>query len=210
MAGRTRNLIILGAGVHSLEMMDIVERVNRVRKTWNLLGFISAEAKDVGKERGGLKIVGCPEDFAKFPDAEFVPDNEWPRHVPVPRERLTTLIDPTTFVSRAAVIGKGCVFYPHCFIGHKARIGDYVFSLAGSVVNHDDVIEDRVVIASAVTLAGHVHVEADCYLGQSATIRQYLKVGRGTMIGMGAVVVKDVEANSVMAGNPARKLRDRK
>jgi acetyltransferase-like isoleucine patch superfamily enzyme len=59
-------------------------------------------------------------------------------------------------------------------------------------------------------LAGEIHVEADCYLGQSCTVRQKLRIGRGSMVGMGAVVIADVEPNSVMVGNPARKLRERR
>ena len=60
--------------------------------------------------------------------------------------------------------------------------------------------------ASKVTLAGIVHVESGVYLGQSCTVRQCLRIGRNALIGMGAVVVKDVEAGSVMVGNPARAL----
>lgn len=63
-------------------------------------------------------------------------------------------------------------------------------------------------MCSKVTLAGVVHVEADCYLGQSCTIRQHLRIGKKSLIGMGAVVVKDVPPNSVMVGNPARRIRD--
>ena len=58
-------------------------------------------------------------------------------------------------------------------------------------------------MTSGVRLAGGVHVEADCYLGQACTIRQNLRIGRRSLIGMGAVVLKDVPEESVMAGNPA-------
>ncbi len=47
-----------------------------------------------------------------------------------------------------------------------------------------------------------------CYLGQACTVRQNLSIGRGTLVGMGSVVVGDVPAGVVVAGNPARKLRD--
>ena len=38
-----RDLLILGTGVHALEMVEIVERVNRAAATWNLIGLITAD-----------------------------------------------------------------------------------------------------------------------------------------------------------------------
>ena len=64
------------------------------------------------------------------------------------------------------------MIYPGCFIGLEVTIGDYMFCISGSVINHHDVLEDRVVVATGVSLAGSVHVEADCYLGQACTVRQ--------------------------------------
>jgi acetyltransferase-like isoleucine patch superfamily enzyme len=58
-----------------------------------------------------------------------------------------------------------------------------------------------------VHLAGSVTIEPECYLGQSSTIRQCLQVGRHSLVGMGAVVVKDVAPDSVVMGNPARWVR---
>jgi sugar O-acyltransferase (sialic acid O-acetyltransferase NeuD family) len=202
-----RDLLILGTGVHCAEMAEIVERVNGITPTWNLLGFIATSEQRVGERLNGYPILGPPDRLEEFPQAQLVSDHAWPH--PVPRERLATVVDPSAFVSRTAAIGAGCVIYPNCFVGLNARIGDRVFCLSGSVINHDDVLEDRVVVASSVTLAGSVHVETECYLGQACTIRQYLRIGRGSMIGMGAVVIQDVPPNSVIVGNPGRRLRDR-
>lgn len=74
------------------------------------------------------------------------------------------------------------------------------------VNNHDVCLEENFTVCSGVTLAGFVHVEAGCYLGQACTIKQYVRIGRGSLIGMGAVVLRDVPPNSVMVGNPARPL----
>ncbi len=206
-----QDLIILGTGVHGLEMAEIVRRINRVAATWNLVGFIAPDdqAQRVGEVRCGLPVLGTSDVLGRYPGAMLVPDNEFPHDLPLPGERVTSLIDPSTFVSPAAKIGPGCVIYPNCFVGHNAQLGQRVFSLAGSVINHDDVLADRVVLCSNVSLAGHVHVEADCYLGQACTVRQFVRIGRNSLIGMGSVVLRDVEPDSVMVGNPARRLRRR-
>ena len=164
----------------------------------------------VGQRINNLPVLGTIEQADRYPNARFVPGNEFPRdQIHVPADRLASLIDPSAFVSRTAQIGAGCVLYPNCYVGLNARLGDLVFVLSNCVINHDDVLEDRVVLASSVALAGGVHVEADCYLGQASSVRQFLRIGQGSLIGMGAVVTKDVPAHSVMAGSPARKLKDR-
>jgi len=181
------------------------------QERWNLLGFIAADARTgrVGTEVNGYPVLGTREVLPSYPDAHFVPDNEYHDPVEIPPQRMVSMIDPSTFISRTARIGRGCVIYPNCYVGLNVTLGDRVFILSGCVVNHDASLEDGVVLCSNVGLAGSVHVEAGCYVGQAATVRQYLRLGRGSLIGMGAVVVKDVPANAVVVGNPARKLRER-
>jgi len=206
-----KDLIILGTGVHAAEMAEIVARVNAVKPTWNLRGYLAppSHAEQVGSEINGVSVLGTPEAAADHPHAACVPAfgaGDW---IDTLQERWTSLVDPSAFVSRTAQLGAGCVIYPNCFIGMNARLADRVFSLAGSIINHDVVLEDRVSLCSGVTLAGHVHVEPDAYLGQACTVRQFLRVGASSLIGMGAVVVADVPPHSVMAGNPARRVRAR-
>jgi len=203
-------LLILNAGdPHSAEMAEIVERVNRVSPTWDLLGYVSSDPSHAEQMLNGYPVHD-EAILARRPDARVVA-NEYGWHAPaeVPRERYATLVDPSAFVSRTATVGTGCVVFPHCFVGFDARIGDHVFCLSGAVVNHDALIDDRVTLCARATLAGAVRVEPDCYLGQGCQIRQSVRVGRNSLIGMGAVVLRDVDADSVMVGNPARRLRAR-
>jgi acetyltransferase EpsM len=209
MSDRTRELLILGTGPHALEMFAIVERLNRNCKTWNVVGFASSVQEQPGAQLGGLPLLILSEAVARFPAAYMVPEFEWPNKADLPADRLATLIDPTVFVAPTAKIGRGCVIYPQCFVGSYSHIGDFLFCLAGSIINHNDIIEDQVTLTSSVTIAGDVHIEAACYFGQSSTVRQMLRVGKGSLIGMGAVVLHDVPPNSVMVGNPARRLRVR-
>lgn len=203
-----RDLIIMGTGVHAAEMAGIIERINRARPTWKFLGHIAPKPTDA-REFAGHPILGDIETLEHYPIAAIVPDNEFPRNIPLPADRLVTLIDPSCYVHSTARIGGGCVLYPFCFIGYNAVIGQRIFMLSGCCINHDDVIADQTVLASGVTLAGAVKVEEAVYLGQGCSVRQHLSIGRNSMVGMGAVVVKDVPPNCIMVGNPARKLRDK-
>jgi sugar O-acyltransferase (sialic acid O-acetyltransferase NeuD family) len=202
-----RDLLIVGLDVHSGEMAEIVERINIRRPTWRLRGFVSLDGARAGETFVDYPVYAA-QALQEWPDAALVPGFD-PASRSLPKERYATLIDPSAWVSRTARIGTGCVVYPHCFVGLHARLGDFVLALSGSVVNHDDVLGDRVVVASGVRLAGQVVVEDDCYLGQACTIRQFTRVGRGSLIGTGAVVLRHVDADSVMVGNPARLLRRR-
>lgn len=205
-----KDLIILGTGPHAREMADIVEQINRAEPTWSLLGFLIPDSQDglVGEKLNGLPVLDTFAAVDRFPNASLVP--EYNCGFPgFPRERMISLVAPGAFVASTARMGKGCVIYPNCFVGHDAKLGDRVFVLSGSIINHDDCLEDDVTLGSNASLAGFVHVEAGSYLGQACTIRQELRIGRGSLIGMGSVVIADVPPGSVMIGNPARRLKKR-
>jgi hypothetical protein len=152
------DLIILGTGVHAAEMAEIVERINQVEPTWNLLGFIAPDEQTnrAGEEISGYPILGTRKVSADYPDVWYVPDNGFPDLVGIPTQKLASIIAPSSFVSRTARIGAGCVIYPNCFIGLNVTLGNRVFILSGSIINHDGKLGDRVVVCSGVSLAGFV------------------------------------------------------
>lgn len=201
-----RDLFILGTAVHGLETAEIIERINVIERRWNLCGYLVTDEAKVGGDANGVPIVGTLDMLDERPDALCVPAYGFDVSL-VPKERMATIVDPSAFVSRTATLGVGCVVYPNCFIGLNAKIGDSLFCLSGSVINHDDVLGDKVCVASNVSLAGGVRIGNGVYLGQACTVRQNVEIGENSLIGMGSVVVKDVEPDSVMVGNPARLLK---
>jgi UDP-N-acetylglucosamine acyltransferase len=95
-------------------------------------------------------------------------------------------------------IGARTVIREHVTINRGAksqegtRVGCDCFLMAGCHIAHDCHIGDRVVIANAVLLAGHVQVADRAFLGGGAVVHQFCRIGEGVMIGGGARVSRDV------------------
>jgi len=107
--------------------------------------------------------------------------------------------------------GPGAVFQPFSMVTADARIGRQFQCNIYSYVAHDCVIGDYVTFAPRVSLNGNVVVEDHVYVGTGAVIRQGspdrpLVLGRGCIIGMGAVVTRNVAPGVTVVGNPARVL----
>lgn len=88
----------------------------------------------------------------------------------------------------------------------KTVIGHQCLFMAYSHVAHDCVIGDRVVVANSVAIAGHVEVESDCTIGGLCGIHQFVRIGRGAMLGGGAMVPLDVPPFCLAQGDRARLL----
>ena len=105
--------------------------------------------------------------------------------------------------------GPGAVFQPFSMVTADARIGRQFQCNIYAYIAHDCVVGDYVTLAPRASLNGNVVVEDHVYVGTGAMIRQGtpdkpLVLGRGCVIGMGAVVTKDVAPGVTVVGNPAR------
>jgi len=116
--------------------------------------------------------------------------------------------------SRATVLTQ----YPHgdnCFILEDntiqpfVRIGNNVTLWSGNHIGHDSIIRDHVFIASHIVVSGHVEVGEYSFIGVNATLRNSIKIAPRTLIGAGAVIMKDTVADGVYLPQRA-KLSDKK
>lgn len=86
----------------------------------------------------------------------------------------------------------------------ETRIGSDNLIMSYVHVAHNCVIEDGVILANAVNLAGHVHVEERAVIGGVTPVHQFVRIGRHAMIGGGFRVPQDVPPFLLAAGYPLR------
>lgn len=73
-------------------------------------------------------------------------------------------------------------------------------------IAHNNVIGENVIIAGCVNLSGGNTIEDDVWFAPNSSLRGYIHVGKNAIIGLGAVVTKDIPAGEIWIGNPARKI----
>ena len=117
------------------------------------------------------------------------------------------LIHPSSMISNGAHLGKYLQILTGSIVGPDVIIGDHVIINSASVICHGCRIEEMSHIGPAASLAGDVRGGANVFIGTNATILPRLKMGAGSIIGAGSVVIRDVPAGAVVAGNPAKILR---
>ena len=76
--------------------------------------------------------------------------------------------------------------------GGVTRIGDDCLLMAGCHVAHDVRIGDRVIVVNNAALAGHCVIEDDVILGGLSGVHQFVRIGRGAIIGAVTMVTNDV------------------
>lgn len=76
--------------------------------------------------------------------------------------------------------------------GGLTQIGDDVLMMTGAHVGHDSIVGSRVVMANQVAVAGHCQIGDDVIIGGLSGIHQFVRVGRGAIIGAVTMVTNDV------------------
>jgi sugar O-acyltransferase (sialic acid O-acetyltransferase NeuD family) len=208
-----RDLVIIGAGGSSRDIIELVEDINGTRPSWTIRGVLDDDPAQHGAEICGVPVIGPIADAAAM-DAALVIGIASSRNrrvkaaiaqrLGVEPARYATLIHPTASVSTRAAVGAGCVLLQHVVVGPQVTIGRHVLVCAGGTIGHDAVIGDHVSMAPHVAVSGGVRIASSVYLGSGARLREGITIGESSLVGIGAVVLKDVEPGRTVFGNPAR------
>jgi sugar O-acyltransferase (sialic acid O-acetyltransferase NeuD family) len=111
--------------------------------------------------------------------------------------------DLISFVSSKAIhwgeleLGDNCFVFEANVIQPFVRIGSNVILWSGNHVGHHTKIEDHCFIASHVVISGNVTIGAETFVGVNATFRDGITVAPRSVIGAGALIMKDTDEGGV-------------
>ena len=212
-------LLIIGAGGVGREATLIVEAINRVHPTWDLLGFID-DFTAVGTEYNGVSVLGPLDILTQYKEPIYVvcaiANYTVKKKIIMkikefyPWVKFAKLIHPKVDLNPFMSIGEGCIIYQQVMMTVDVILGDHVIVCASTGIGHDSVIKDYCDILWNCNISGHVTLEEGCFIGSGATIVQGLKIGPQTKVGAGSVVLKSTYGYCTVVGVPAKVVRGKK
>lgn len=208
-----KDLYIIGAGGFGREVAWCVERINIVKPTWNIRGFIDDNEKKWGTKEDEYPILGGCEYLNNQKDVYAVCAVGNPKIRKQIIEKLSnggvrfaTIVDPSVVLSKRVVIGEGTIICAGTIATVDISIGKHVIINLDCTLGHDDVIEDFVTIYPSVNVSGNVIVGECCELGTGTQVIQGKKIVKNTIVGAGAIVIRDIKESGTYVGSPARKM----
>ncbi len=115
--------------------------------------------------------------------------------------------------SGSIVLGKNCTLQPGCFLGGAGgiEIGDNVRIAPGvKMFSYDHNFSNREIpIYEQGIVLGKIIVENNVWIGSDAILTKGVKIGEGSVVAAGSVITRDVPRYTIVAGTPARVIRNR-
>ena len=219
-----KDLYILGAGGFGREVAWLVERINQDElskgneKIWNIKGFIDDKEELLGKKEDNYFVVGTCEYLAEQSNKNTIytvcaVGSAKTRKIIIDKLKASnikfaTLIDPSVIMSDRIKIGEGTIICAGTIITVDSTIGNHVIINLDCTLGHDDIIHDYVTIYPSVNVSGNVEVGECSELGTGMQIIQGKNIGKESIIGAGAVVIRDIPDKCTAVGNPARVIKN--
>jgi sugar O-acyltransferase (sialic acid O-acetyltransferase NeuD family) len=101
-------------------------------------------------------------------------------------------------------LGSGLNIMHSVYIGPRVSLGNGTLINAKSSIHHDTKIGSFCEVCIGVTIAGRCTIEDEVFIGMGALILPGINIGKGAILGAGAVVTKDVPAGATVKGIPAK------
>ncbi|QFJ56091.1 acetyltransferase [Pseudobutyrivibrio xylanivorans] len=206
-----QDLIIVGASGFGREVLGLVETINEINPTWNVLGFIDDNLQALDGFDLEYKILGKISEWQPKDNEQYVLAIAAPKVkekiVPILKERgakFATVIHPTATVSRTSAIGEGLVLFRHASISVNCEVDEFVFFNAYAQIGHDVKVGKYSTLCPKSAMAGGTTLGECVFVGTSASTYPGIKIGNGATIGMNSAVIRNVKPGTTVMGVPAK------
>ena len=204
-------IVIIGAGVFGREVFWLIQEINQVRPTWDVLGFLDDNLQTLDALGGYPPVLGTLDHYRHLDQpyvacAVSVPKvrKQIVERMDAMEARWATLLHPTACVGTNSKIGEGCIFCLRSGVTVDVQVGNHVHINCVAGAGHDVRIGNFCTLSGHVDLCGFVVLEEGVFLGSHASVLPNAHVGAWAFVGAGSVVLRNVPPGKTVLGVPAK------
>jgi sugar O-acyltransferase (sialic acid O-acetyltransferase NeuD family) len=205
-----KNLIIIGARGYGRVVFNLAISCTGYKSEYQVKGFLDDKSDALDGFDGYPSIIDTVENYQIQEDDVFIcalgevaNKKKYVQFVLDKGGNFISLIHPLVKINQNSKIGKGCMIFSNVIIGCDAKVDDFATIQAYAILGHDSYIGKYCYIDSFVSLGGYVYVENEATIYPSAVVHPRKKIGTGSVVGAGAIVIRNVKNYKTVYGNPA-------
>ncbi|MDD5978109.1 MAG: serine acetyltransferase [Bacteroidales bacterium] len=210
-----KDILIYGFGGFGHEVACLIDHINRVKPTWNVLGYID-DGVEAGTECKYGRVLGNCDTL-----------NAWDKPVAVviaigstkyleivskkitnPNVEFPNIIAPNVFYfdKESVSMGKGNIVTFGCRFSCNIHLGDFNILNGNISFGHDVTIGSYNVLFPETRISGQSVVGNGNFFGARCFVAQCLSVGNNSRFGAGCYVLRKTKDGSLYMGNPAKRI----
>ena len=203
-----KNIVIVGTGGAGQETKWLIERINAVEPTYNLLGFVDMVPGD-GVIGNDDYILQATEDLCVVIAMGSMENRKklYELYRTNPHVQFPNLIDPAATIADSCVMGEGNVICAGAIVTVNTRLGNQNLINFNCTVAHDSVLGDYNTLNPNVNISGACVLGNLIEVGTGSQIVQLKKVGDESHIWAGSCVIKNLPGRCEVVGVPAKIVR---
>lgn len=201
-------IYLIGAGSYGDVIYDLA-----VECGYEVLGYYD-DTMDAGTLVNGVEVLGSIKGLLELERIEGIYAvtignvdirNDWFRLIRAKGGDTPSLVHPGSYVSPSAEIGEGVYIQPSVSIWTKAKICDFCIVAPMSSISHHTVLGEGCFITPGCTIGSKIVFGKKVFVGMGSTVMSGVKkMGDGSFVGAGSLVIKDVGEGNKVFGSPAK------
>ena len=209
-----KNIVIVGAGGVGRETSLIIQQINELKSTWNLIGFIDDDVNSWGNVINGYPVIGGMDSLEKLSLDTYVvvaiANYKVKKRIVNKinnRFKFATIVHPRVWLHDYMTLGEGTIIYEGAILTTNIKVGNHVIISPKCGIGHDSIIKDYVSLLWNVNVSGNDILEEGVMMGSASTVIQGKRIGKGSTVGAGAVVIDNIDSYSTVVGVPAKVIK---
>ena len=199
--------------------MSIFEDANIQSGEWDLVGYLN-DIKNPREKLGKYPVLGGTDKIKYFVDKGYYIHNtlyfnskekktrvDKFKDLNLPLESNASAIHPTAIIAPGARIGHGVLINQFSLLQVNCDVKNFIHIYSNSLIGHESKIYNYSTIGAHSIVGARVILKEGVHVGLNVSIREDLIIESYSVLGMGSVVIKNVNKFEIHGGNPAKPIK---